>query len=115
MDLSQALASPCALTKRLLILYEIHKHTIQVHIHEPGRATPDRLFQVAGLQKENHELGGKMAAATLETSEKARELAGLGKKLVAAEKAAEKLRQALKKLERERDARPPPEALVRVH
>lgn len=55
-----------------------------------------------------------MAAATLETSEKARELADLGKKLTAAEKAAEKLRQALKKLERERDARPPPEALVSV-
>ena len=53
-----------------------------------------------------------MAAATLEASEKARELTELGKKLVAAEKAAEKLRQALKKLERERDARPLPEALV---
>ncbi len=67
---------------------------------------------MAGLQKENHELGGKLAAATLEASEKAREVAELGKKLTAAEKAAEKLRQALKKLERERDSRPPPEAVV---
>ena len=50
----------------------------------------------------------------LEASEKARELAELGRKLTAAEKAAEKLHQALKKLERERDSRPPPEAVVRA-
>lgn len=68
---------------------------------------------MAGLQKENRELGEKLAAAGLESSEKAREVSELGAKVAVAEKAAEKLRQAVKKLERERDARPAAEALVR--
>ena len=41
-----------------------------------------------------------------------RELGELGRKLAGAERAAEKLRQALSKLERERDSRPAPEAMV---
>ena len=68
--------------------------------------------QVAALEKENRELGERSAAIGLEASEKAREAAELDAKLAAAGKAAEKLRQALKRLERERDARPLPEALV---
>ena len=67
---------------------------------------------MAALEKENRELGERSAAVGLEASEKGREVAELDAKLAAASKAAEKLRQALKKLERERDARPLPEALV---
>ena len=67
---------------------------------------------MAALEKENRELGERSAAIGLEASEKGREAAELDAKLAAAGKAAEKLRQALKKLERERDARPLPEALV---
>ena len=70
------------------------------------------MLQLAGLQKENRELGEKLAAAGLESSEKAREVSELGAKVAAAQKAAEKLRQAVKKLERERDASPAAEALV---
>ena len=66
--------------------------------------------QVAALEKENRELGERSAAVGLEASEKGREAAELDAKLAAAGKAAEKLRHALKKLERERDARPLPEA-----
>lgn len=75
---------------------------------EPCLAT-----QVDALQKENRELGERSAASSGEASERARELAELAAKLAAAEKAAEKLRQAAKKVERERDSRPLPEALVR--
>ena len=71
--------------------------------------------QVATLEKENRELGERSAAIGLEASEKAREAAERDVKLAAAGKAAEKLRQALKKLERERDGRPLPEALVGPH
>ena len=74
-----------------------------------------RLFyQVAGLNKENNRLGDKLAAASSESCEQARQLSELEKRLAASEKSAEKLRQAVKKLERERDSRPLPEALVRI-
>ena len=72
-----------------------------------------RPAQVAALEKENRERGERSAAIGLKASEKGREAAELDAKLAAAGKAAEKLRHALKKLERERDARPLPEALVR--
>jgi len=73
-----------------------------------------RVYQVAGLKKENNRLGEKLAAASSESCEQARQLSELEKRLAASEKSAEKLRQAVRKLEQERDSRPLPEALVRI-
>lgn len=88
------------------------QHTEKCQRQAWACSTVLRPAQVAALEKENRELGERSAAVGLEASEKGREAVELGAKLAAAGKAAEKLRHALKKLERERDARPLPEALV---